>query len=123
MRLAVDTNRIIAALVKDSASRKILLSDKFDFLTIEITKQEIEEHRQELLDKTRLTDEQLNLALSLLFSRIFVVSDIVVESKMDQAKKIMDALDPDDTPFVALALAVENDGIWSDDKHLNSKTE
>jgi len=73
MRLAVDTNRIIAALVKDSASRKILLSDKFDFLTIEITKQEIEEHRQELLDKTRLTDEQLNLALSLLFSRIFVV--------------------------------------------------
>jgi len=121
MRLAVDTNRIIAALVKDSASRKILLSDKFDFLTIEITKQEIEEHRQELLDKTRLTDEQLNLALSLLFSRIFVVSDIVVESKMDQAKKIMDALDPDDTPFVALALAVENDGIWSDDKHFRQQ--
>jgi predicted nucleic acid-binding protein len=121
MRLAVDTNRIIAALVKDSASRKILLSDKFDFLTIEITKQEIEEHRQELLDKTRLTDEQLNLALSLLFSRIFVVSDIVVESKMDQAKKIMDALDPDDTPFVALALAVENDGIWSDDKHFKQQ--
>lgn len=121
MRLAVDTNRIIAALVKDSASRKILLSDKFDFLTIEITKQEIEEHRQELLDKTRLTDEQLNLALSLLFSRIFVVSDIVVESKMDQAKKIMDALDPDDAPFVALALAVENDGIWSDDKHFKQQ--
>ena len=121
MRLAVDTNRIIAALVKDSASRKILLSDKFDFLTIEITKQEIEEHRQELLDKTRLTDEQLNLALSLLFSRIFVVSDIVVERKMDEAKKIMDALDPDDTPFVALALAVENDGIWSDDKHFRQQ--
>jgi len=121
MRLAVDTNRIIAALVKDSASRNILLSDKFDFLTIEITRQEIEEHRQELLDKTRLTDEQLNLALSLLFSRIFVVSDIVVESKMDEAKKIMDALDPDDTPFVALALAVENDGIWSDDKHFKQQ--
>jgi predicted nucleic acid-binding protein len=69
MRLVVDTNRIIAALVKDSASRKILLSDKTDFLTIEITKLEIEEHRQELLDKTRLTNEQLNLALSSLFSR------------------------------------------------------
>ena len=121
MRLAVDTNRIIAALIKDSASRKILLSDKFDFLTIEITEQEIEEHRQALLDKTQLTDEQLNLALSLLFSRIFVVSDIVVESKMDQARKIMDALDPDDAPFIALALAVENDGIWSDDKHFKQQ--
>jgi predicted nucleic acid-binding protein len=77
MRLAVDTNRIIAALVKDSASRKILLSDKFDFLTIEITKQEIEEHRQELLDKTRLTDEQLNLAgarvLSLLSHSVLIL--------------------------------------------------
>ena len=121
MRLVVDTNRIIAALVKDSASRKILLSDKIDFLTIEITKQEIEEHRQELLDKTRLIDEQLNLALSFLFSRVFVVSDIVVESKMDEAKKIMDALDPDDTPFIALALAVENDGIWSDDRHFKQQ--
>jgi len=121
MRLVVDTNRIVAALVKDSTSRKILFSDKIDFLTIEITGQEIEEHRQELLDKTRLTDERLNLALSFLFSRIFVVSDIVVESKMDEAKKIMDALDPDDTPFIALALAVENDGIWSDDKHVKQQ--
>jgi len=121
MRLVVDTNRIVAALVKDSTSRKILFSDKIDFLTIEITGQEIEEHRQELLDKTRLTDERLNLALSFLFSRIFVVSDIVVESKMDEAKKIMDALDPDDTPFIALALAVENDGIWSDDKHFKQQ--
>ena len=121
MRLVVDTNRIVAALVKDSSSRKILLSDKFDFLTIEITRQEIDEHRQELLDKTRLTNEQLTLTLSFLFSRIFVVSDLVVESKMDEAKKIMDALDPDDTPFIALALAVENDGIWSDDKHFKQQ--
>jgi predicted nucleic acid-binding protein len=122
MRLIVDTNRVIAALVKDSTSRKILLSDKINFLTIEITKQEIEEHRRELLYKTRLTDEQLNLALSLLFSRIFVVSDIVVENKMDEAKEIMDATDPDDTPFIVLALAVENDGIWSDDKHFKQQT-
>lgn len=122
MRLVVDTNRIIAALVKDSASRKILLSDKTDFLTIEITKLEIEEHRQELLDKTRLTNEQLNLALSSLFSRVFVLSDIAVESKMDEAREIMDAIDPDDTPFIALASAVENDGIWSDDKHFQQQT-
>ena len=38
MKLVVDTNRIIAALIRDSTSRKILLSDKIDFLTIEVTK-------------------------------------------------------------------------------------
>jgi predicted nucleic acid-binding protein len=34
----------------------------------------------------------------------------------------MDAIDPDDTPFIALASAVENDGIWSDDKHFQQQT-
>ena len=33
----------------------------------------------------------------------------------------MDKIDPDDTPFIALALAVENDGIWSDDKHFEQQ--
>jgi predicted nucleic acid-binding protein len=36
---------------------------------------------------------------------------------MPEARKIMDKIDPSDTPFMALALAVENDGIWSDDRH------
>jgi predicted nucleic acid-binding protein len=107
MKLIVDTNRIIAALIRDSASRKILLSDKFDFLTVGITKSEIEEHKQELLEKANLTEEQFNIVFSLLFSRIFVVSDIVIESKMSEAKEIMDKIDPSDTPFIALALAVE----------------
>ena len=48
MRLVVDTNRIIAALVRDSVSRNILLSDKFEFLTVGITLSEIEEHMEEL---------------------------------------------------------------------------
>jgi predicted nucleic acid-binding protein len=42
MKLIVDTNRIIAALIKDSASRKIILSDKIQLLTVGITKSEIE---------------------------------------------------------------------------------
>lgn len=29
----------------------------------------------------------------------------------------MDRIDPSDTPFIALALSIESDGIWSDDDH------
>lgn len=122
MRLVVDTNRIIAALAKDSTSRKILFSDEINFLTAEVTNHEILEHKQELLEKTRLTGDQLNIALSLLFSRILIVSDIVVESKMKEAERIMRTIDPDDTPFIALALAVENDGVWSDDRHFKQQS-
>lgn len=117
MRLVVDTNRIIAALVKDSSSRRILLSAKCEFLTLGFAKSEIEGHRKELLEKAGITEEQFNAILSVLFSRIFVVDDIAVKGRMREAGGIMDRIDPADTPFIALALAVENDGIWSDDRH------
>lgn len=116
MRFIIDTNRIIAALIKDSVSREILFSNKFEFLTVGIAKSEIEKHKKELLNKTNLTEEQFRIIFSLLFSRIFVVNDLLIESKMKEAKSIMDRIDSSDTPFIALALAVENDGIWSDDK-------
>ena len=51
MSLIVDTSRIVAALIKDSTSRAILLSEKFEFLTINFAKLEIEEHKQEILEK------------------------------------------------------------------------
>ncbi|MEM3381181.1 MAG: PIN domain-containing protein [Candidatus Bathyarchaeia archaeon] len=58
----------------------------------------------------------------MLFSRIFVVNDIVIENKMEEIRKILDTIDPADTPFIALALSVENDGIWSDDKHFKRQS-
>ena len=117
MKLVVDTNRIIAGLIRDSTSRRILLSDKFEFLTVGVTKSEIEEHKQEIIDKAKVTGEEFNKIFSLLFSKIFVISDVTIEAKMEEAKQIMDDIDPDDTPFIALALSVENDGVWNDDKH------
>ena len=120
-KLIIDTNRIIAALIKDSASRKIILSDRFQFLTVEITKSEIAEHKKEILEKAEVRNEELEAILSRLFSRITVISDAAIKDKMGDAKKIMDAIDPDDTPFIALALAVENKGIWSNDKHFEQQ--
>ncbi len=117
MKIIVDTNRIIAALIKDSASRKILLSGKFEFLTVGVTKSEIEKYKQELMEKVQLTEGEFNRIFSLLYSKIFVVEDIVIESKMEEARLVMDKVDPNDTPFIALALGIETDGIWSHDKH------
>ena len=121
MKLVVNTNRIIAALIRNSTSRRILLSDKFEFLTVGVTKSEIEEHKQEIMEKAKVTEEEFNKIFSLMFSKIFVISDVTIESKMEEAKQIMDNIDPGDTPFIALALAVDNDGIWSDDKHFQQQ--
>ena len=34
-----------------------------------------------------------------------------------EAEEIIGEIDPDDAPFIALALSIPNDGIWSNDKH------
>ncbi|MCL5428167.1 MAG: PIN domain-containing protein [Candidatus Marsarchaeota archaeon] len=52
-----------------------------------------------------------------MFERIEVVEDIVIVETLPKAGGIMDGIDKDDTKFIALALAIENEGIYNDDKH------
>ncbi|MDG6905027.1 MAG: hypothetical protein JRN20_04500 [Nitrososphaerota archaeon] len=116
MRLIVDTGRIIAALIRDSAARRILFSDKFEFLTVNFAKSEISEHEQEIVRKAKLSKTEFDSVLSLLLDHVKIVSDLLIDPKIGEARAIMHDIDPDDVPFIAAALAVEN-GVWTDDAH------
>jgi hypothetical protein len=107
LRVVVNSDRIIAALIKDSKSREIILSGKFELVTIDFAVSEIREHEEEeILQKAHLPKSQFESVLSILLSRIFLTNDLVVRGKMKEAKIIMDQIDPGDTPFIALALAI-----------------
>lgn len=41
---------------------------------------------------------------------------------MEHAKEIMGHVDIEDVVFIALALSVENDGIWTDDADFEKQT-
>ena len=69
MRFVVDTSRIIAALIKDSASRNIFLSNKSEFFTVNFAQSEIDEHREEILDNWRISESEFGEVLSLLSHR------------------------------------------------------
>jgi predicted nucleic acid-binding protein len=122
MRLVVDTSRIIAALIRNSASRTILLSDKIEFITVNFTRLEMEEHKGEILEKAKISEKEFELILSVLLSHVQMISDIAMERKLDEAREIMYSIDPDDVPFIAAALTVENEGIWTDDAHFDRQT-
>lgn len=118
MKLIADTNRIIAALVRDSYSRRIILSEKFEFATVEFGISEVKKHRGYILKKAKLSTPQFNDLMTRFLARIEVLSEeeIGAEAFAD-AVKIMGGIDKADAPFVALALGIKNDGIWSDDRH------
>jgi predicted nucleic acid-binding protein len=56
------------------------------------------------------------LLLTLLLASVVVVPFERIAPYLPAANALMGAIDPDDVPFVALALAEEHDGIWSNDR-------
>ena len=116
MKLVLDTNILVAALIKDSVTREILVHPDIEFLLPEFALEELETHKAEILIKSKLSEHQFALLFEQLKSNISITPSEEICCK-EEAKNIMDIIDSEDTIFIALALSVENEGIWSQDKH------
>ncbi|HII39441.1 TPA: hypothetical protein HA318_05575 [Candidatus Micrarchaeota archaeon] len=121
MRLVVDTNRIVAALVKDGFSRSVILHFDGELITVGLAEEELRRHAREITEKAGISETGLWLILERLFSRITVLDDRVIAVYLDEAKEIMRGIDDADVPFVAAALATRSP-IWSDDKHFQRQS-
>ena len=119
MKIVVDTNRIIAALVKDSTTRSILFNKNFEFITSDYTIIEIKKHKDELKAKTNLNKEEFGILLALVFEHIMIIPESEYKDFMDEYKN--DISDPDDVPILAVAIAVKADGIWAHDPHFKKQ--
>ena len=58
--------------------------------------------------------------LEKLKQKLILLDDRIILAKMEEAGKIMDRIDQDDTPFIAAALATGSD-IWSEDTHFEKQ--
>ncbi len=119
MKIVVDTNRIIAALVRDSTTRAILFDDNFKFVTPDFTVTEIIEHANELKPKTKLSDEDFEVLLNLLFEYVEIIPEPNYKGFIEDCKK--DMSDSDDVPILACAIAVKAGGIWAHDPHFKEQ--
>ena len=63
MKLVVDSNILIAALIKDSMCRHILFHSDAEFLTISITEKEIQKYKHVVLQKARITEDDFDLLM------------------------------------------------------------
>jgi predicted nucleic acid-binding protein len=59
MDIIIDANILIAALVKDSHTRKLLMFSNHTFYTSEYVFEEIKNHIPELEEKTKLNKEKI----------------------------------------------------------------
>ena len=114
MSLVIDANCIIAALIRNSKSREIIISGKFDLVSPDYLLDEINKHLEYITKKSGVPLEELKLLLALLIRKIRIVPHGDYKAKTSLAQKIM-RKDVKDVPYVACCLALNCDGIWTND--------
>jgi len=120
MKFVIDTNILLSALIKDSKTRKILMESGLTFYYPEISFKEVEKYKGLVMEKADINESDFNGLVDSLLQYIKVVSRID-SHKIEEAEEIIGQIDPNDVTFIALALSIENDGIWSNDAHFQKQ--
>lgn len=121
MRIVLDTNIIISALLHDSVKRAIIAFSGLEFCYPKEAMAEIEKYREYILEKSGLEEREFDDLLGLLFSEIILIEQKRIDPCMEEARRIMDKIDPKDMIFIACALALSESSIWSDDRHFRKQ--
>ena len=120
MKIVIDTNRIIAALIKNGLSRKIILDKNFEFYTIDSTISEIYKYQDEIIEKTNISNEEFEILLGYILDSIIIIPKEEYENFIGDSINLIE--DIGGIEFIALCLALKADGIWTDDAHFQKQT-
>jgi len=122
MNIVIDSNILFSALIKDSFTRDIILKYTGFFLFPDFIFEEVENHKEELLEKSKLNKPDFDNLLRLILKKVFIVPNEVLSPYKKEALEIVKDIDVDDVMFAACALAYPNSIIWSDDKKLKKQS-
>jgi len=121
MKLIIDTNVIFSGLIRNSTTRTILLSPFFEFYIPDFYDIEFKKYKSLILEKFGGSEKELQDVIDILHEKIMIVIEEEYLENMARAQEIIGDIDPKDSPFIALALSIENDGIWTRDKHFQKQ--
>lgn len=122
MKVVVDANILIAALFGSRGRQLIITSQNHLFFAPEIIIREVEKHRQELALVRKCTEQEIIEAFDALLVFIDVVSYEKYNSYYNRAYEALKDRDATNVGYLACALAVKADFIWSEDKDFNAQS-
>ena len=114
--VVLDTNKIIAAILRPGRVRRNLLAQQCTFITPPHAWDEVEEHIVEIAQEKKVPVEKLARLLARIKEEV-VIEVVPVEPIVSLARGLAGGFDPDDWPFVALA-AQYGAPIWTNDREL-----
>lgn len=120
MKFVIDTNILFSALIKKSITRKVILSDVFVLYVPEYLFAEINKHKDLILDKAKISTNDFSALITLFQKHTKIVTQEVYHDKITVAEAVMKEIDMTDSPFLALALALDCP-LWTNDGHFKHK--
>lgn len=120
MRLVIDANILVAALLKDATTRQILLEDDLEFFAPEYLLTEIERTLKNPRIRRRipLNDKDLSELSSAIMSRVIFVPEKIFLSFIKRSLPLVTHIE--DAPYIALGLALKIP-LWSNDSVLKKQ--
>ena len=115
MLCMVDTNKLFSAVFKRGAARAVLLFSPVRFVTLEYALDELDEHKGELMSRAGITLDEYRFILNeVVLPALEVYSVEFIRDVREEALSIAREFEPDDWPFIALALKL-GAAIWTND--------
>jgi len=121
VRLVVDANLVFSCILRsDGAIGDLLLrsSHLFELYAPDFLELELKKHRRKLLMISKLDEDALDVALSLVLDRLtFVNETLISKASWRDAEKLLSTVDQFDIPYLALALEFDC-MLWTGDQRV-----
>ncbi len=120
MKLVIDSNIFLAALLKDSLTRELIFDDRLNLFAPTFSLIEIKKliHQPRIKKRLHLEEKEIEELINLLTTRIKFIPEKLFLPFTKQAMKLVTHVE--DSPFMALALALQIP-LWSHDAGLKEQ--
>ena len=115
-RIVVDANIIIAALFGSRATLIILTAQNYSFYAPQYIIKEIRKHKEAICKEARKMPEDFANENNPLLKYVTIVNESDYVHYMNKAEEIMKQRDIKDATYIATALRINANFIWTNDK-------
>lgn len=122
MRLVVDTNVVISGILVRGTTRSLLLDTQMELYGPEKMLEEVEKYRDLYREKAGYTEAEVDALLTVIGGEIHTVPRGLFSDDVRRAEDLIGEKDPDDVPFLALAIHL-NVPVWTDDTDFQHQEE
>lgn len=113
MKIVIDANRFFSALLKDGPTRKAISETRAALFAPGFLKDELARHRDEFQRRSHMKATDFSRLVDEIATQIAWVPDAAIRAHLAEARRALGTVDIDDVPYLACALAIKADAIWS----------